>query len=456
MKRSSRASALKHSNTTIDPHVLKNALSDKVIIDLLQIHQIHWRERVFSPLTTLWIFISQVLASDKSCRSALAGYWGLQKPARLVTSAYCRARRRLSEGFLWDLFQRQTQSLQAQVPANWKWKQRAVKLVDGTTISMPDTADNKTHYPAHNPKNCAVSFPLMRAVVVLCHASGAVLQAAMGPYQGKGSGETSLFRRLLASFQALDVVVFDRYYSGYWMLASLQQRQIDFVTRQHHKRQVSQRRRIGHKQYMITIDRPPRRDMNIEEYESLPAQLHLREIHVHVTQKGFRTRQIILLTSLMEPLYSVEDLADLYRQRWNVELDIRNIKSRMAMSVLRCQTAEMVRKELCVHLLAYNLIRAVMMDAALIAGQFPRDLSFAAAIQLSHVFRIQLSHVTSKTFDVLYSHLLTSLSHERVRLRPNRIEPRAIKRRPHCTNIPYLTKTRQQAIVEQKSCKPTG
>src|SRR5207237_3512768 len=255
-----------------------------------------------------------------------------------------------------------------QAPAPWRWKGRDVKVVDGTTVSMPDTPANQAAYPQPPNERPGLGFPLARLVVVFSLAVGTVLDAAVGPFAGQRTGEPALFRGLHPGLQAGDVVLADRYFCSYFEIALLQQQGVDAVLRLHQRRPVDFRRgrRLGRDDHVVGWKKPKRPPW-LEEatYARLPDRLELREVRLRGTRPGFRTQTVVVVTTLRNPRdVSRLDLTDLYRRRWHAELDLRSLKQTMQMSILRGKTPPMVRKELWAHFLAYNLIRTVMAQAA--------------------------------------------------------------------------------------------
>jgi len=314
---------------------------------------------------------------------------------------------------------------------------------------MPDTTDNQLHFPASNREKNLVEFPLARVVVVICKTTGVLINAAIGTYQGKGSGETSLLKDLMSSFKPGDLVVFDRYYAGFFTLARLIVNGIDTVTRQHHLRKATLVKRLGKNDHLFKVKKPQKpKDMSVKEYDSFPEKILLRRIKIVIQQPGFRVKKMELITSLIDETFLTTDVAELYRYRWFVEVDIRSIKSAMGMDILRCKTAEMVRKEIFANFLAYNLVRTVMIDAAKINGDKPRALSFKATLQLIFSFRNQMALCYGLAWSRLYFNILAQLKGQRVGKRPDRYEPRAKKRRPP-PNLLYLRAPRHQA---RKNC----
>ena len=273
---------------------------------------------------------------------------------------------------------------------------------------------------------------------------------AIGPYAGKETGELALLRELVGQLQPGAVLVADRYYCSYFMIALLMELGIDLVARLHQARDsdVKRGQRLGRGDHLITWTRPARPEwMDEETYQRMPATLQVRALEVHISQAGFRVEDFMVITTLTDAsTYSKDDIAELYHQRWLVELDIRTLKITLGMDVLRCKTAEMVRKEIWTCLLAYNLIRQTMLQAALAANRSPRELSFTAALQKIAASWLTLPLSDEATLVVLVTAHLKHIGTHRVGHRPNRVEPRAVKRRPKPHKL--LTKPRAEARAE--------
>jgi hypothetical protein len=394
---------------------------------------------VYSVPLTLWAFIAQVVANQKSCVAAVARVLVLlttlgRKPCHAGTGAYCKARAKLPEAFLRRLVCDVGRQLEAATPLAWRWHGHVVKLVDGSTLSMPDTPANQEVYPQSRSQRAGVGFPLLRWVALVGLATGAVFDSAFGPWRGKQTGETALFRTLLDGLQPGEVLVADRYYCSYWMVALAQARGVHVVFRQHQLRHTDFRRgrRLGRNDHVVTWTKPQRpKWMDPETYAALPATLTLREVRGQVTTPGCRVQELIVVTTFLDDnAYPTEDILELYHQRWHVEIDLRSIKTQMKMEVLSCQTPEMVRKEIWAHLLAYNLVRKVMAQAAQKFEVTPRQLSFAGAMQTLNEFRPLLLTAGDEELAELSGRIVAAIASHRVGDRPNRVEPRKIKRRP--------------------------
>jgi len=279
---------------------------------------------------------------------------------------------------------------------------------------------------------------------------------AVGPYAGKETGESALLRSLLGRFKRGDILLADRYYCSYFMIALLQERGIDLVVRLHQRRPVDFRRgrRLGKDDQVITWDRPQRPPwMDEQTYDRIPPSIEVRAIRVRVRQPGYRVDSFVAVTSLTDAKeYPKEDIASLYQCRWLAELDIRAIKTTMGVDILRCKTPEMVRKEMWTCLLAYNLIRRAMLQSAQEAGVSPRTLSFTAAVQTIGASWLVMVLGDDTLSSRLVDAALATLAVHVVGNRPGRVEPRAIKRRPK--EHALLTKPRAEARAELLKGKP--
>ncbi|MEW6406875.1 MAG: IS4 family transposase [Chloroflexota bacterium] len=392
----------------------------------------------FPPAITLWTFLSQVLSEDGSCRQAVSRVIVFFKhhgwdPPSSETGAYCRARHRLSEGLLARLVHQTGADLEAQRPASSLWHGFRLLAADGTGISMPDTPENQAEYPQPSSQAPGCGFPVMRLVVIFSLVTGALLQYAWGSLH---ASEMVLFRALLTQLTSGDLLIADRYYGVFAVMAGLHQRGAQGVCRVAASRITDFRRgkHLGKDDHLIAWQRPTIRPRNLsdEEYAQLPAQLLLREVRGKIDVPGWRTRTVILVTTLLDPIrYPRQQLLDLYALRWQCELRLRDLKVSLHMDVLRTRSPEMVRKELLAHLLAYNLIRSLLWVAAENHHLDPMRLSFKGAAQHVRTFAPILAATSARAVRAaLFSHLLDLLAREVVPIRPERAEPRLKKRRP--------------------------
>lgn len=430
----------------------QEVLAPESIADALEAEQVGFRECVYTPAVTLQTFLWQVLSPDHSCRDAVSQLIAAKvsegcTPPSPDTDPYCKARQRIPEEVCSRLARDVGAQLHASDTQHGRLAGRPVKLVDGTTVSMPDTPENQQAYPQAKTQAPGVGFPIMRMCALLSLATAAVLDLAMGRYAGKETGETALFRQMWKSLFPGDIVVGDGYFATFWDLALLKQDGVDGVYRQHHLRPIDFRcgQRLGPDDHLLTWKKPPRPDwMDEETYRQIPDELVVREARLRLNQKGWRTRELIVVTTLLdEVLVSREDLGRIYLARWQAEVDLRSIKSTMQMDVLRCKSPEMVRKEIWMHLLAYNLVRSVIARAASLHGLEPRTISFTGALQTLNAFRTLCRLTTGDSRERILQILYAAIATHIVGNRPHRFEPRAIKRRPKSHKL--LTEPREVA-----------
>jgi hypothetical protein len=420
-------------------------------------------ECIYTPAVTLWAWLSQVLFKEeqRSCLAAVARVAvlmvALGRPACATNSgAYCRARAKLPEVVLRRLVEEVAAESEKTAPRKRLWHGRHVVLVDGTTVSMPDTPKNQKAYPQSRSQKPGLGFPIARLVVLLSLATGMVHGMALGPYAGKETGETSLLRELLDTIDPETILLADRYYCGYFLIALTLLGRRDVVTRLHQLRKTDFRKakRLGKGDYLVEWTRPARGDrMDRATYAQIPASLSVRLVQVEVREPGFRVESFWVVTTLTDALeYPREEIAMLYRRRWLAELDLRAIKQTLGMDVLRGKSPAMVRKELWTCLLAYNLIRQAMLEAALAAGRAPRSLSFALALQTIAASFTLLACQRHAVRARLIAAQLANLTASTVGNRPDRVEPRAVKRRRD--PIALLTKPRAEARADLLRAHP--
>jgi hypothetical protein len=388
------------------------------------------RQCTFEPLVTFYAFLAQVLSADGSCRQAtsmLLAWQGMagKEDGSVDTGPYCKARAKLPETLAAGLSRQVAQNLSRQHGKGELLQGRPIKVVDGSTCSMPDTPENQAEYPQPRTQKPGLGFPIMRFVVVLCLGCGVALNAALGPYIGKRTGETALLRRLEDEFEEGDIVLGDRYFCSYWQIARLRRCGVDCVFRMHQLRRVDFRKgdRLGPWDHVVVWKKPTQAPewMDREQYDSMPAQMLIREVKRRIAVKGFRIRSLVLATTLLDPeLYPAAELAQVFRVRWQAEVDLRSIKVAMKMDVLRCKTPAMVRSEFWMHLLAYNLVRTVMAEAADRHDRLPRQISFTAAVQLLRSFAPLMALLPDEIAMRMHALLLSALAKEVVGDRPNR------------------------------------
>ena len=394
-----------------------------------------WQGWCYTPAVTVWAFLTQCFSRDHSCSDAVTQLiaWRLsrgQKACSARTGAYCTARNALPETTCRQLMRETGREVADHVPKTWLWQGRNVVVADGSTITMADTPENQAEYPQMASQRPGCGFPIVRIVVLFSLAAGTVLDAALGRYKGKGTGEPSLFRTLHDTLKPRDVLLADRCFSGWCDIALLRRRGVDCVLRKHQMRKTDFRRgrRLGKDDHLVYWQKSPCPDwMSWQEYLHMPGGLVLREVRVRVPQRGFRTKQVVVVTTLLDcDRYPLQAIADLYRRRWEAELHLRSLKIVLQMDHLRCKTPHRVRNEFYMHLTGYNLIRKLMAAAAAHAGVEPWTISFKGALKT--IDRL-LMLVTYVPIDVWCQTLLNVIATHEVGNRPDRNEPRVLKRR---------------------------
>ena len=436
-----------------------DVLSSSVVSQALTAAGVAWNERMYTPMVTLWVFLSQVLSQDHSCRAAVARFIAHrlthgEEECSADTGAYCQARKRLPEEFFSTVALNVGRSLDSQADSNWLWKGRSVYMFDGTTVTMPDTPANQQEYPQIPTQRAGLGSPIARVGAIISLSCGAIVGLGLCRYAGKGQGEVSLLRRIWDVLSPGDILLADRLMANWAGIAMLQQRELDLVSRlnkANRKADFRKGKRLGKDDHVVRWKKPSSiRSVDRETYRSLPDFITIREARIRVEQRGFRSRTIIVVTTLLDPtLTTKEDLASLYRQRWNNELDLRSIKSTMQMYDLRCKSPALVRKEIWTHVLAHNLIRTIMAQAATKHDIAPRTISFKGTIQTLEAFQPAIEMKGSRDSQFrkeLYEHLLTCIASHRVANRPDRFEPRKRKRRFKLYD--FLNKPRKDAKLE--------
>ena len=423
------------------------------------------RQRLYPLELTFWAFLSQVLSPGSSCREIVrkvqawyAPQGGVQPDSR--TGAYCQARARLPLAQLKATHEHLAQKLTAQTGAADLWLGRRVKVIDGTGLSMPDTAANQKVWPQPSTQKPGCGFPVVKLVACFCLGSGALLHWVQGTLKDH---DCRLLQKLLDCFQKGDVVLADRGFSSYANLALLRARGVEAVMRLHHFRKLDWRsgRRLGQRDRVMRWSKGPCQGKlwTRAQWEELPAHLDVRVVEIQVAVPGFRTQKLVLVTTLLDAKeFTAAELGRLYFRRWAVELFFRDLKQTLGLDVLRCQTPAMVEKEIVMHALAYNLIRALMQDIAQSHDLVVSRLSFKGTVdalrQWQELFAGSRDH--PRRVRQLREKFYQTVAGDLLLVRPDRSEPRAVKRRPK--NFRLLTKPRAQMVVERsrkQSQKPS-
>lgn len=402
----------------------------------------HSRERLFSFSRTFLGFLWQVLNPGASCRQALrqiqatAQAQGFSSAFSDDTSPYCQARQRLPLERIEQIFRHTLNLADQRLPAESLWHGHRVKIVDGTGLSMPDTPANQAIYPQESQQKPGCGFPLLRMVSVACLASGAVVDFATQPLR---SNDVQLFNQLRPDLRPNDLLIGDRGLCSYAQIALSRAADVHVIFRLHQgrpgKRSCLKRiKKLGKGDWLAEWKRTAakRPYMSQDDLDQLPERLMVRIVRVKITSPGMRTREVVLVTTLLDAkTYPAHEIASLYLRRWCIELTFRDLKSVMQMGVLRCKSPEMVQKEILMHLIAHNLLRLLMQEASLTWSVPLQRISFKGTLD---TFREYLSAVGPKRsrrrIRHIYSRMIAAIASGLVLERPGRREPRAVKRRP--------------------------
>jgi hypothetical protein len=406
------------------------------------------RRRVFTHWRTFWLFLFQVLSPGQSCRETVqtAKIWMTAGELSANTSAWCQARARLPQSLLDRTFAAGAQNLSAQVPPAALWRGRRVRVVDGTSVKLPDTPSNQKQWPQPQTQKAGCGFPVLRLVVLFCLACGALVAYELGPLS---VAERELWRSIWALLEAGDVLVGDRGFCSLGELWWLGRRGVDCVVRLNARRSAGMRpvRRLGKNDWLVawTKMKQPPKWFTPEQWAAVPAELLVRQVTFSVPVNGWRTRTVTVATTILDPKAApAAELAELYRRRWRAELFIRDIKTTLGMEMLSCKSPAMARKEMLMHLIAYNLIRSLMWEAAARAGVAPLRLSFKGALDTLRQWSPILMLCRKSERKPMWHRFLMTVGAHVLPCRPGRAEPRAIKTRPK--NYPLLNKPRHEFL----------
>ncbi len=405
-------------------------------------------QRLFTPLRTFWLFLSQVLDADGACREVLTKFlaWLAStsgKTASASTAAYCKARKRLREEELLGVHHQVANAVDERARPEDLWRGRCVKVVDGSSVSMPDTPENQARYPQPKAQKKGCGFPVMRIVALFSLATGALLELARDSLEVH---ERTLFRRCWDSFRPGEIALSDRGFAGFADFFCLMERGVDSVSRNHQRRKKTELvKRLGKNDRLVLWHKMPMHErpkwMSEEEWEAMPETLCVRQITVTVDIPGYRSESLEIVTTLLDPkAYPAKAIAELYRRRWAIELYLRHIKITMKMDILRCKTPEMVEKELWMRVIAYNLVRAIMLEAATAFAATLEKISFKGSLAAIRHWAPVLAQASES--EALYQQMLRYIVQDALPHRPDRSEPRARKRRPK--NYPLLNQPRRQ------------
>ena len=411
------------------------------------------RERIYTPKLTFLTFLSQIMNPASSCRKAVrevqSYYLHQPEPVHVShdTSPYCQARARLDLDNLSAIRTGLTQRMAQSLPSGqWFWE-GPVKVVDGTCLSMPDTPENQAAYPQPESQLPGCGFPQMRLLALFSLDTGALLERARGQYH---TSEVRLFRKFWPRLDSGDILLGDRIFGFYFAMAELIRRGVDGVFRLNAQRDDDFRRgkRLGQHDRLMTWFKPKNKPAGLtdEQWARVPAQIKVREVKIKTNDPSCRVQEIVLVTTLLDPKkWSKAKLTELLSRRWQVELNLDDIKTTLQMDVLSCRKPAMIHRELELHLISYNLIRAIMLEASVICHAPLYRLSFKGTLDTVEEFSHRLSCMPfsqKKKRQTIYLEMLAIIAVDLVPDRPGRREPRCLKRRPKA--YPFMTKPRRQ------------
>jgi len=413
------------------------------------------RNRVFSKKNTFWAFLSQVLDADRGCKEVVRKFQtfvanSTGKTLSSSTSAYCQARKNIEEGLLQSILGQLSQQLSHAV-CHERLKGRRVIVVDGTGLSMPDTKDNQEKWPQQKNQKPGCGFPQASLCACFNLENGALLSYELG---NKKSHELPMLRKQINTFKSGDIFLGDKGFCSYYDQATFKGKGVDSVVTLARRKPVTSAQStkiLGDNDLLIQWPKPKHSKASSytkAEWESLPEILQLRQIRVTVNEAGFRVQDFYIVTTLLdEKLYPASEIADLYFERWDVELFFRDIKTTMGMDILRCKTPAMIRKEVMMYLIAYNCIQSLIVEATAKSEIKVRRISFKGSLQTIRQWASLLGqdNIPDNKRRDLIRILHQSIAESIVLKRPGRSEPRAVKRRPK----PYrlLTRPRGEMIV---------
>ena len=429
-----------------------DVLPAQVVTSALETLGMHCYNSLYNPVTVLWLFLSQVIHPNPTLAATVESFlaWRLgqgMSPCSTDTGGYARARQRLPEALLAMLVRHTGSATDRAALTPWRWLGRTVKLFDGSTVSMPDTPENQAAYPQSRTQAAGVGFPLARIGVLFSLSVGTVLNLGIRRWAGKFQSELAMLRDMIAELdsgrrfahRSLSLLLHGNRF------AAAARRRFRGTNARETARRFSLRpaarplRSCGPMEQARATRMDVSRTIRRDPRDPFDPRVSLPDRPPWLPRENDRGGH----DAVERQAYSMANIADLYRLRWDAEINLRSLKTMMNMDVLRCQSPEMVRKEIWAHLLAYNLIRTVIAQAAAKHDKHPRQISFTRAMRTLEAFRSPLAHTPSRELAALYEHMLQAIASHEIANRPNRLEPRQRKRRPKPYDL--MTKPRSQA-----------
>ena len=408
------------------------------------------RDRIYTLRLTFECFVWQMLKPRTPCREVVRAVQALFKSAGKGavdegTSAFIQARQRLPKERLEAALKSTAVTADSRVGEQGQLNGRPVKVVDCSTTQLPDTPENQALYPQPSGQKPGCGFPIMKFLVFFSLGSGALTKVIMDHWKNH---DLRLLHRAWEFLKKGDILLGDRAFADYVTLVCLPKLAVDVLARLSRTRKVDFRRahqRLGPGDALFVWKKgyEKSRVLSPQEWRDLPNETIVRVLRFDAVIRG-RKQRVTLVTTLLDPAtYPVDKLIALYARRWNLELALRHFKTTMGMEQLRCESPEMVEKEVLAYLIAYNLVRCLMAEAVALAGVEMERLSFKGTVDAVRQYTMAIGAARNKgKRQALWDELVANIVRDLVPLRPGRREPRAVKRRPK--PYPLLTKPRRQ------------
>lgn len=425
-------------------------LKSNRLASIIDRHIPTYRDRIFTPTKTLSMFIKQALSFDRSCTHVVNEFIidninTLPHNMSQSTGSYCRSRQKLPLALIKELVQ-YTGSTIKEIIQKKNTIEGSVYLIDGTTFTLPDSVKNQRKYPQQAAQKVGLGFPICRSLGIFCLESGAIINAQIAAYKGKGADEHSMLRTILDTFQKGDLIIGDALYSSYWLMAHLQINGVNGIFQQNggrvKKTDFRTGKRIGKYDHIICYDRPQRpKWMSVEQYQSIPKTIQLREL---------RVKHKTIITTLMKATkHSKKVISDLYQSRWNIEVDFRNLKTTMGMAELSCKSPDMCEKEIWIYFLANNIIRILMAQSAANFKLKIRSISFKNTLQIWNSIALKYKGALN-----VIEYFLFLIARHQVGKRGGRVEPRAKKKRPSAYSLLMVPRHKARAHILKNGHPP--
>lgn len=449
-----------HENATLD---IAQQFRDEISPELLEKHSATKRVRDYPHSLVFWAFLSQVANGDSSCARTVSRVqsWASQQGIKIpsaATSSFCEARQALPLEMLQAVHASLVHQLDANLPQANLWRGHRVKSEDGTSAQMPDTDSNRAAYPYPPGSKPGCGLPIIRLGGLIDLGHGGLHDFAFSKFQ---TSELRGHDALESYLEADDILIADRLYSSYEIITRLTEKGVHFIGRTHQARKIDFRkgRKVGINERQQTYSKPRAQPkgsrLTKAQWSSLPDSIELRIIRSKGPDREGGQRVRYVVTTLLDSVkYPADEVSSLYHHRWEIEVRFRDIKTTLGMDLLRTKSPAMIRKEVLMHMIVYNLLRLLMLKAGQVHGVNHRRLSFKGALQVMEEsranFRTVVGHPRLRMREV--ARLWERIAERYVEERPGRNEPRRVKRRPKCTR--WLQKPRHSYFEYFRSDNP--